>query len=88
MSTQIFKNMIPSEKIFHLLDLLCIKNYKYYLFDSISFKKGIFTEEINKFLASSITTEMEETSKPKGDIELSQTYFKSILNRMVKPFLF
>ena len=28
MSTQIFKNMIPSEKIFHLLDSLCIKNDK------------------------------------------------------------
>ena len=50
MSTQIFKNMIPSEKIFHLLDSLCIKNDKYYLFDSISFKKGMFTEEISKFL--------------------------------------
>lgn len=50
MSTQIFKNMIPSEKIFSLLELLCIKNNKYYLFDFISFKKGMFTEEINKFL--------------------------------------
>ena len=50
MSTQIFKNMIPSEKIFHLLDLLCIKNDKHYFFDTNSFKKGMFTEEINKFL--------------------------------------
>ena len=50
MSTQIFKNMIPSEKIFHLLDSLCIKNDKHYFFDSNSFKKGMFTEEINKFL--------------------------------------
>ena len=50
MSTQIFKNSIPSEKIFDLLESLCIKNDKYYLFDSISFKKGIFTEEINIFL--------------------------------------
>jgi len=50
MSTQIFKNTIPSEKIFCLLDSLCIKNDKYYLFNSISFKKGIFTEEINNFV--------------------------------------
>lgn len=49
MSTQIFKNMIPSEKIFNLLDLLCIKNDKNYIFDSNSFKKGMFTEEISKF---------------------------------------
>jgi len=50
MSTQIFKNMIPTEKIFHLLDLLCIKNEKHYIFDTNSFKKGLFTQEINKFL--------------------------------------
>jgi len=50
MSTQIFKNNVPSEKIFHLLDSLCIKNDKYYLFNSISFKKGMFTQEINIFL--------------------------------------
>ena len=50
MSTQIFKNIIPSEKIFCLLEPLCIKNEKYYLFNSISFKKGIFTQEINKFV--------------------------------------
>jgi len=50
MSTQIFKNIIPSEIIFCLLDSLCIKNDKYYLFNSISFKKGIFTEEINNFV--------------------------------------
>ena len=50
MSTQIFKNMIPSEKIFHLLDSLCIKNNKHYIFDLNSFKKGIFTQEINIFL--------------------------------------
>ena len=50
MSTQIFKNIIPYDKLFNLLDLLCIKNDKYYTFDSNSFKKGIFTEEINCFL--------------------------------------
>jgi hypothetical protein len=50
MSTQIFKNIIPSEKIFHLLDSLCIKNDKYYFFNFISFKKGMFTQEINIFL--------------------------------------
>lgn len=50
MSSQIFKTIIPSEKLFSLLDLLCIKNDKHYFFDSISFKKGMFTEEINVFL--------------------------------------
>jgi hypothetical protein len=50
MSTQIFKNNVPSEKIVHLLDSLCIKNNKHYIFDLNSFKKGIFTQEINIFL--------------------------------------
>jgi hypothetical protein len=50
MSTQIFKKMIPTEKIFTLLDLLCIKNNKHYVFDLNSFKKGIFTQDINVFL--------------------------------------
>ena len=50
MSTQIFKNTIPIEKTFNLLDSLCIKNDKHYFFDLNSFKKGLFTEEISKFL--------------------------------------
>ncbi len=50
MSTQIFKNIIPPEKLFKLFDSLCVKNDKHYFFDSTSFKKGLFTEEINKFL--------------------------------------
>lgn len=57
--------------------------YSYYKLSEKSFR---YEEEINKFLASSITTEMEETSKPKGDIELSQTYFKSILKNFKKEF--
>jgi len=50
MSTQIFKNIIPIDKLFNLLDSLCIKNDKHYFFDSNSFKKGVFTEQINSFL--------------------------------------
>ena len=49
MSAQIFKNIVPSRKIFQLLDLLCIKNDKHYFFDNNSFKKGLFTQEINIF---------------------------------------
>jgi hypothetical protein len=50
MSTQIFKTTIPYEKLFNLLDSLCIKNNSHYFFDSNSFKKGMFTEEIHNFL--------------------------------------
>ena len=50
MSNQIFKKQIPNELLFNLFEVLCIKNEKYYLFTINSFKKGIFTQLINKFL--------------------------------------
>ncbi len=57
--------------------------YSYYKLSEKSFR---YEEEINKFLAGSITTEMEESSKPKGDVELSPTYFKSILKNFKTEF--
>ena len=50
MSTQIFKNQIPNILLFSLLDKICLKNEKHYIFNSISFKKGIYTEDIQYFL--------------------------------------
>lgn len=55
MSTQIFKEKIPSELIFDLLDILCLKNEKYYILNIDSFKKGIFKEVIPKFIESCTT---------------------------------
>jgi hypothetical protein len=49
MSTQIFKIQIPNEKIFTLLDSICVKNEKYYTLNINSYKKGIFNESIQKF---------------------------------------
>ena len=47
----IFKKQIPNEILFDLLKSICtINNNKYYIFNNDSFKKGIFTEEINKFI--------------------------------------
>ena len=50
MSLQIFKERIPPDKLFDILSELCVKNEKYYIFNSISYKKGIFTEKITEFL--------------------------------------
>jgi hypothetical protein len=50
MSTQIFKNQIPTTVLFDLLDKICLKNEKHYTFNNDSFKKGIYTEDIPKFL--------------------------------------
>lgn len=50
MSKQIFKNNIPNETVFELLDAICLKNDKHYTLNIDSFKKGIFKEIIPKFL--------------------------------------
>ena len=50
MSAQIFKNNIPNDILFNLLDSICIKNEKYYIFNTESFKKGMFNDSISKFV--------------------------------------
>lgn len=54
MSTQIFKNQIPNNMLFDLLDKICLKNEKHYTFNIESFKKGIYNGEIEIFLKSCI----------------------------------
>ena len=51
MSTQIFKNQIPTNVLFDLLDKICIKSDKFYLFNVDSFKKGMFNDSIPEFLS-------------------------------------
>ena len=50
MSTQIFKNKIPNNLLFELFDKICLKNDKYYTFNNNAFKKGIYTQDIEKFI--------------------------------------
>lgn len=50
MSIQIFKNQIPKTLLFNLLDKICLKNERHYTLNSDSFKKGIYTEDIQHFL--------------------------------------
>lgn len=50
MNTQIFKNKIPNEMVRGLLDSLCIKEDKYYIFHYETYKKGMFTNAIPDFV--------------------------------------
>ena len=50
MSTQIFKNQIPNNVLFDLLDKICLKNGKHYTFNMVSFKKGVYSEAIQNFI--------------------------------------
>ncbi len=50
MSTQIFKNHIPNDIFFEFLDKICFKYQNYYIFNQDAFKKGVYNEDIQKFL--------------------------------------
>ena len=49
MHSQIFKNPVPQNILFDLLDKICIKNNKYYILDKISYKKGEYLQLLNAF---------------------------------------
>ena len=50
MANQIFKNIIPHEKLFELLDSICLKNDKYYTFNVEAFKRGVYKDFIQQFI--------------------------------------
>lgn len=50
MSHQIFKNKINNSVLFSLLDKICIKNNKLYIFNNEAFKKGVFILAIQNFI--------------------------------------
>ena len=52
MSVQIFKNKIPNNLLFDLLDKICVKIKNYYIINTISFKKGTYNTSIVDFLES------------------------------------
>ncbi len=49
MSNQIFKRNVPNEILFGLFDSICVKNDRYYILNSDSFKKGVFKNLIQEF---------------------------------------
>lgn len=50
MSVQIFKNSVPNEYLFEMLDSVCIKDANHYTFNPESLKKGIYKETIATFI--------------------------------------
>lgn len=50
MSSQIFKNQVPTNIFLELLDKICLKNEKHYTFNNESFKKGVYNESIQNFI--------------------------------------
>jgi hypothetical protein len=54
MSKQIFKNKIPNETLFELLNQICLKTDQYFIFNIDSFKKGVYKEIIQEFIQNCI----------------------------------
>ena len=81
MSTQIFKKNVPNEKLFELLDSICLKNEKHYILNMETFKKGVFKEIIQKFLGE--CNEYYHISKRKYlEKKLSYNSFTTILRQI------
>ena len=49
MSKQIFKKTVPNELLFQLLDKICLKTDKYYLFDMNAYRKLQFYKLTTEF---------------------------------------
>ena len=81
MSTQIFKNSIPNDKLFDLLDKICLKNEKHYTFNIESFKKGSYSQDIQNFI--SLCTPYYHISKRKYlEKKLTNNSFTTILRQI------
>jgi hypothetical protein len=81
MSTQIFKSQIPNNIFFELLDKICLKNEKHYTFNISSFKKGLYTMDIQNFINTCIP--YYHISKRKYlERKLTQTSFATILRQI------
>ena len=50
MASQIFKEHIPNELLFGLMDKITIKTDKCYVVDKSSYKRGLFNESIVEFI--------------------------------------
>ena len=79
--SQIFKKMVPSEKIIELLEYNSQKNKNYYLFSNAAYKKGILNNTIPEFIIECIP--YYHTAKQKYlEKKLSYNTFTTILRQI------
>lgn len=50
MTSQIFKNPIPNNILFSLLEKIAVKTEKCYVFNNSAYKKGLFTNTLQPFI--------------------------------------
>lgn len=61
MMKQIFRKNVPNELLFNLLEKICLKTEKYYLFDQNAFRKLVYNHLDKDFL--NVIIEYYHTSK-------------------------
>lgn len=84
MSVQIFKNQIPIQFLFDLLDKICIKITNYYIINTISFRKGTYHTHIHDFIE--LCRPYYHVSKQKTYLDKPLTYnsFITIIRQICK----
>lgn len=50
MCSQIFRNIIPADRLFKFLELNCTKMTNHFVYNVESYKRGVFNNSINEFL--------------------------------------
>jgi hypothetical protein len=83
MSNQIFKTPIPNEIIFLFLQMNCIKNGNCFIFNTISFKKGLYNESIKAFLEE-CDKHYHFSKKKYLDINSNYAKFITVLRQICK----
>lgn len=81
MHSQIFKKDIPKELLFNLLDDLCIKYDKYYIFNNYSFKKGVYENKIDIFIEE-IKSYYHNSKKKYVERNMNYNNFVTILRQI------
>lgn len=81
MSTQIFKNNIPNELLFNLLNKICMKNEKHFVLNNIAFKKGVYDNSINDFFEK-IKTSYHNSKKKYLERKLTYNNFTTIIRQI------
>jgi len=82
-TSQTFKTIIPTEKLFELLEQICAKGNKFFILDNNAYKKGIYTGIIPDFL--NFCKSYYYTSKRKYvEKELTNKSFMTVIRQICK----
>ena len=83
MLKQIFKENVPVNILFELLEKICLKTDKYYLIDNNAFKKLIYFKYNNDFIET-VTPYYQESKKFYVTRKFSYNSFVNIVRQICK----